>query len=88
MSNQVSIRKPSKVSLAQERLENAVVWLESAINSKNGSLDEASQTDQIDSLRNEVKLLRQENSALKRVNDKVSTRLGVAIKRLRIVIGD
>ena len=88
MSNQVSIRKPSKVTLAQGRLEDAVTWLEGAVNSKNGSVNETSLIVQIDALREEIKLLKQKNLALNQVNNKVATRLNVAIKRLCTVIGD
>ena len=85
MSNQISIRKLSKVNLAQGRLEDAVTWLESVVNLKESSVTDASQTA---ALLEEIKHLKQENSALKRVNDQVRTRLGVAIKRLSNVIGD
>ena len=85
MSNQISIRKPSKVDLAQGRLEDAVKWLESVVNLKESSVIEASQTN---TLLEEIKHLKLENSALKRVNDQVTTRLGDAIKRLSKVIGD
>jgi len=88
MSNQVSIRKPSKVKLAQDRLEDAVAMLESLVNLKKGYVNEASQTAKIDALGKEIKHLKQENLALKRVNVQVSSRLGVAIKRLSNIIGD
>jgi hypothetical protein len=39
-------------------------------------------------LKTEIKQLRQENAALKRVNKQVSTRLDGAIERLRIAIGE
>jgi hypothetical protein len=88
MSNQVSIRKPSKVKLAQDRLEDAVAMLESLVNLKKGYVNEPSQTAKIDALGKEIKHLKQENLALKRVNVQVSSRLGVAIKRLSNIIGD
>jgi len=87
MSNQVSIRKPSKVNLAQGHLEDAVTWLERVVSLEKGSVNEPSQAAKIDALQKEIKHLKQENSVLKRVNDQVSTRLGVAIKRLSNVIG-
>ena len=85
LSNHISIRKPSKVNLAQGRLEDAVTWLESVVNLKESSVIEASQTN---ALLEEIKHLKLENSALKQVNDQVTTRLGDAIKRLSKVIGD
>ena len=88
MSNQVSIRKPSKVKLAQDRLEDAVAMLESLMNLKKGNVNEPSQNAKIDALGKEIKHLKQENLALKRVNVQVSSRLGVAIKRLSNIIGD
>jgi len=88
MSNQVSIRKPSKVKLAQDRLEGAVTMLESLVNLKKDYVNEPSQTVKIDALGKEIKHLKQENLALKRVNVQVSSRLGVAIKRLSNIIGD
>jgi type II secretory pathway component PulC len=88
VSNQASIRKASKVILAQGRLDDAVAWLESVVNLKNSSLNEPSHTDNTDILQKEIKQLKQENLALKQVNNQVSTRLSVAIKRLRTVIGD
>lgn len=88
MSNQISIRKPSKVSIAQGRLEDAVAWLESLVDLKNGNVHEPSQTTKIDVLDKEITQLKRENSALKRVNNQVSSRLDVAIKRLHTLIGD
>jgi len=88
VSNQVSIRKPSKVTLSQDRLENAVAWLENAVHLKNGGLNEPRQNTKINELLEEIKELKQENLALKRVNGHVSTRLVVAINRLTNVIGN
>ncbi len=88
MSNQVSIRKPSKVTLSQDRLEDAVAWLESAVNLTNGGLNELTQNARIEELLKEVNVLKQENLALKRVNDDVSTRLVIVISRLANVIGN
>ena len=88
MSNQASIQKPSKVIRAEARLEEAVVRLESALNAKQVGESKPSQNAEIDELKREIKQLRQENAALKRVNEQVSTRLGGAIERLRIAIGE
>ena len=88
MSNQVSIQKPSKVTRAEARLEEAVVRLESALNAKQVGESKPSQNAEIDELKREIKQLRHENAALKRVNEQVSTRLGGAIDRLRIAIGE
>ena len=88
MSNQASIQKPSKVTRAEARLEDAVVRLESALNAKQVGESKPSQNVEIDELKREIKQLRQENAALKRVNEQVSTRLGGAIERLRIAIGE
>lgn len=86
MSNQASIQKPSKVTRAEVRLEDAVARLENALNAKGAAGSEPSQNAEIDELKQEVKQLRQENAALKRVNEQVSTRLDSAIERLRIAI--
>lgn len=88
MSNQASIQKPSKVTRAEARLEEAVVRLESALNAKQVGESKPSQNAEIDELKREINQLRQENAALKRVNEQVSTRLGGAIDRLRIAIGE
>ena len=88
MSNQVSIQKPPKVTRAEARLEESVVRLESALNAKQLGESKPSQNAEIDELKREIKQLCQENSALKRVNEQVSTRLVSAIERLRIAIGE
>ena len=58
--SQVSIRKPSKVSLAQGRLEEAVAYLERLVNLKSSSVNVLSQTAKIDALQNEIKHLKKE----------------------------
>ena len=88
MSNQASILKPSKVTRAGARLEEAVVRLESALNAKLVGESKPRQNTEIDKLKIEIKQLRQENAALKRVNEQVSMRLDGAIERLRIAIGE
>ena len=88
MSNQVSIQKPPKVTRAEARLEESVVRLESALNAKQLGESKPSQNAEINELKREIKQSRQENSALKRVNEQVSTRLGGAIERLHIAIGE
>lgn len=92
LSNQISIQKPSRVERARDRLENAVARLETAVAvQSDGSLpiiQNADQNVQLAALTEEVKKLRQENSALKRVNEQVSSRLDLAIGRLRHAIED
>jgi hypothetical protein len=88
LSNQVSIQKPSKVTRAEARLEEAVVRLESAMNAKQVDELKPRENAEIKELKIEIKQLRQENAALKRVNEQVSTRLGGAIERMQIAIGE
>ena len=68
-------------------MEEAVARLENALNGNAGGA-EPSQDVETDTLKLEIKQLRQENAALKRVNEQVSSRLDGAIERLRIAIGE
>ncbi len=92
MSNQVSIQKPTRVERARDRLETAVARLENALSAQGNApvsvVQDADQNAQLKALSEEVQQLRQENLALKRVNEQVSSRLDKAIGRLRHAIED
>ncbi|NQW01403.1 MAG: hypothetical protein HQ483_17000 [Rhodospirillales bacterium] len=109
MSNQPSIQKPSKVTRAQERLQDAVLRLEKAIEGRSTgapgpvvapvavsvaapvvatSAPEAADGPQLIALQDEITRLRQENAALKRVHEQVSSRLDAAIGRLGATLGE
>jgi len=97
--NQTSIQKPSKVARAHERISEAVSRLEKAMNARPTaelSAHPVAEPEAINlkddtelvALQAEVRRLRQENSALKRVNEQVSARLDAVIGRLNATIGD
>ena len=88
LPNQASIQKQSKVEQSQDRLEQAVARLETIIDATGVRPSELVQNTDIEALKEEIKQLRQENIALRRVNDQVSSRLDSAIGRLRTVIGE
>lgn len=99
MLNQTSIQKPSKVVRAQSRMSEAVSRLEKAMEGRTEipsvspaeSSSESKNSDDLPelvALQEENRLLRQENSALKRVHAQVSARLDAAIERLSATIGE
>ncbi len=91
MSTQTSIQKPSKVTRAHDRLHEAVERLETALNNApavSAPSPDTQNSEQMAALEAELKRLKQENAALKRVNEQVTTRLDAAIGRLQSILED
>ena len=91
MSTQAFIQKPSKVTRAHDRLQDAISRLEYALANTPPRLSQTSgpeDTVRVNLLEQEVERLTQENAALKRINEQVSTRLDGAIERLKKILGD
>lgn len=99
MLNQTTIQKPTKVTRAHTRMSEAVSRLENAMRGRSETLPDASveplpspnsfeESSELSALEDEIKQLRQENKALKRVHEQVSARLDAAIERLSATIGE
>ena len=89
-----SIKKASKVERARGRLENAIDHLESIVehtpfnSSDKQKLSPFEGNRQINQLSEKIKTLEAEKLSLNELNQLVSSRLGIAIGRLKALIGD
>ena len=87
-----TFHKPSKVERARERLDAAVRRLETALlaNPKTAAADadDAGQAERVAVLMQAMQVLEAENISLRNINTQVSDRLGSAIGRLKLAIGD
>ena len=82
-----NLRKPSKVERARHRLEGAVTRLEE-VSEQRWEAPAAFEDDSSGVTASEFEALRDENARLLGLNETLSQHLGVAIGRLRAVIGE
>jgi len=78
-----TIQKPTRTDRARERLEKAVVRVETALD---GRIETSAEKNT--ALAAELVAVQSENTALREANETVSHRLDAAIERLKTVLGD
>ena len=86
MNTNASIKKESKVDRARRRLEIAIENLDSIILNYSPNSNDAKS--EVPHLTTEVKRLGEELNILTKKNRLVSDRIGQAISRLKVVIGE